>query len=251
LLFKHRGRKWKLTLDNGYHSYVYPFPNHDAGEVNIWTQNVDFHELQFVKKHLKPADVIYDIGCNVGNRTLALADTIAGGVLVDAGSYAIERANEHLQLNRLADRFTTIHAAVGAISGVVRFSNVGGASTVNRILDDADPGAEYEEVRLVTVDEIVRTTGKIPAFLKIDTEGNDFEVLRGAVNLIRSGKLRLIQFERLPTTDLAGIREFLAGAGWTVFTLRLDVPATDDATLNSSQNIFTAPVDYFKSAIGK
>src|SRR5690349_17143240 len=92
---KYRGKRWIIELENGLRSYVYPYPDHDAGEVNIWTRNVDFYELQFVRHHLRRGDFVCDVGCNIGNRTLALADLIGGGMLFDAGAKAVERAKEN------------------------------------------------------------------------------------------------------------------------------------------------------------
>ena len=36
-------------------SYVYPFPDYDAGEVNIWTRNVDFHDIRLARSIRAPA----------------------------------------------------------------------------------------------------------------------------------------------------------------------------------------------------
>jgi FkbM family methyltransferase len=251
LFFKHRNKRWKLALENGYYSYVYPFPDHDAGEINIWTKNVDYYEIRFIREHLRSDEVVYDIGCNVGNRTLAIADKVSGGVLVDAGQQAIKRTQENLALNRLDDRFITMHKAVGEHMGKVYFTNLGGASTVNKIISDLNRNEAFEEIELITVDSIVETTGRVPSFLKIDTEGNDFDVLKGAIKLIRSGKLRMVQFERLPQTDFSGIRNFLANEDWVVFALERNLPVTDEEALERSQNIFAVQKDYFKNFIKK
>src|SRR3989304_8719378 len=56
---------YQITLLNGMKSIVYP--DSDSGVSNIFTKNVDFYELDFIRKILKKGDFIIDAGCNVGN----------------------------------------------------------------------------------------------------------------------------------------------------------------------------------------
>jgi len=249
LLYKHFNRRWIIQLENGFHSFVYPFPDHDAGEVNIWTRNVDFYELQFVRSHLQPGDVVCDVGCNIGNRTLALADMINGGILFDAGSKAIERAKENFTFNNLDSKFIFIHKAVGAIAGTIHFTDLGGASTQNKIVNNDSQDTHRIEIELTTLNKEVRKLNLKPSFIKIDTEGYDLEVLKGATELIKGGYLRLIQFERLRNTDVKSFEEFFNSLGWCVFTLLKGQPTQNPDDVTKSQNLFAAPKEYFHRTI--
>ncbi|HPM29493.1 MAG TPA: FkbM family methyltransferase [Chryseolinea sp.] len=249
LLYKYFNRRWTIQLENGFRSFVYPFPDHDAGEVNIWTRNVDFYELQFVRSHLHPGDFVCDVGCNIGNRTLALADMINGGILFDAGSHAIERAKENFAFNNLDSKFIFIHKAVGANPGTIYFSDLGGASTLNKIVNNVHPGSNRIAVELTTLNEEVRKLSLKPAFIKIDTEGYDLEVLKGATELIEGGYLRLIQFERLQNTTVESFEEFFNSLDWRVFALQEGKPTQNSDDVYKSQNLFAAPKEYFLRSI--
>ncbi len=249
LLYKYFNRRWTIQLENGLRSFVYPFPDHDAGEVNIWTRNVDFYELQFVRSHLQSGDVVCDVGCNIGNRTLALADMVSGGILFDAGSKAIERAKENFTFNNLDSKFTFLHKAVGANAGRIYFTDLGGASTLNKIVNKGDAGLHCIEVELTTLNEEVRKLNLKPTFIKIDTEGYDLEVLKGATELIKCGHLRLIQLERLRNTSIESFEEFFNSLDWIMFALEKDRPTQNSCVLAQSQNLFAAPKEYFIRSI--
>src|SRR5262245_11873605 len=163
-------------------SIVYPYPDHDAGEINIWTRNVDWYDIRLIRSILKPGDFIVDAGCNVGNRTLAIADLIDGALLIDAGRRALERTLKNRRLNGLStEKFIVLHKAVGNHAGTVSFSDLGGASTQNRIVDAGSTGVTMVEVPLTTIDIELEWLGKRPAFIKVDVEGHDYQVLEGAL----------------------------------------------------------------------
>ena len=238
-LHKYCGRQWIISLENGFRSIVYPYPDHDAGELNIWTRNVDFHDTCFIRSLLQKGDTVVDAGCNVGNRTLALADLLGGALLIDAGKRAVERTEENLRLNGLdLSRFVVLRAAVGERKGVVRFTEVGGASTHNRVVDDAAASAAVA-VPLTTIDEEVERLGIRPAFIKIDVEGHDLMALRGSERTLRSGAVRLVKFEHNQSEPLQPFEAFFGQLGWCIFALDGGGKPTLEPTLiGRNENLF-------------
>ena len=87
-------KKYTIKLENNMLSVVYP--DSDSGENNIFTKNVYFYENKFIRKHLQKNNFIIDAGCNVGNRTLVLADIINGGLLIDANRECLSKLIENL-----------------------------------------------------------------------------------------------------------------------------------------------------------
>jgi FkbM family methyltransferase len=218
---KYQNKRWIISFDNGFRSIVYPFPDHDAGELNIWTRNVDWHELEFVRTHLSPGASMIDAGCNVGNRTLALADTLDSALLIDAGEVAVRRTRENIALNNLApEKFEVIHKAVGEKPGKVYFTNLGGADTGNKVVDPAEEGEEnLVEIELTTIDQEVQQRGMQPAFIKIDVEGQDLNALKGARSTLTSGCVKLVMFEHNSRDELAPLLDFFKSINWKVFCL--------------------------------
>jgi FkbM family methyltransferase len=250
--YKYRGKQWIVTFDNGMRSIVYPFPDHDAGEVDIWTRNNDLLETVFIRQFLNQEDRIYDIGCNVGNRTWVLADCIAGAVLIDAGEQAVRRATENRDLNGLppAD-FEVVLTAVGADVGHAFFSDFGGASTLNKILDEDLVTSKVQrcKVPVTTLDVEVRKRNWIPAFIKIDAEGHDLEVLKGAITTLKSGYVKYVKFERLSSVSLKSFEDFWAELGWTIFALdESGMPTRNPSRIEASPNLFARQSDEFEAS---
>ncbi|EFQ82070.1 methyltransferase, FkbM family [Aeromicrobium marinum DSM 15272] len=147
-------------------------------------------------------DTVLDIGANVGQYATLTRSAGFGGRIISceplSGAYAeISRRAAH------DDRWTALNVAVGAEPGTATI-NVSENSYSSSLRDmtsahlDAAPQSRFiatEEVPVTTVTEIVTTHGVDPsrALLKIDTQGFEGEVLRGAGDLI--GQVAAIQLE--------------------------------------------------------
>lgn len=242
-------RPWTITFENGYRSLVKTHPDHDAGERNIWTRNVDWYDTELIRRVLQKGDTVVDAGCNVGNRTWALADLLSGALLIDAGATAVQRTREHVRLNGLPeDRFHVVHKAVGATPGSITFTDLGGASTLNRVLEagqQAPPGVRTVVLERTTIDNELQRLGMRPAYMKIDVEGQDLPALQGALNTLRSGCVRLVKFEHNAPEPLQPVLDFWKELGWQVFALDRDRISQDRARLERDMNLFAAPMEVF------
>jgi FkbM family methyltransferase len=252
LLYKYAGRRWVIYFENGYRSYVYPFPDHDAGELNIRTRNVDYYDIEFIRRHLNQGDFIVDAGCNVGNRTWAIADIIGGALMIDAGEVAIKRTLENLLLNGLpAEKFCLIRKAVGDSEGVVSFLDLGGANTVNRVIgQEVEEGVKTCTVEMTTIDKELSIINRAPTFIKTDLEGHDLLALKGAVNTLKGGTVRLVKFEHNQTEPLDPLLSFFEALDWKVFALdRLGKPTDKPRYISQNMNLFAAPKHYYEETI--
>jgi FkbM family methyltransferase len=254
LRYKYAGQRWVIKFENGYRSYVYPFPDHDAGELNIQTRNVDYFDIEFIRKHIRTGDFIVDAGCNVGNRTLAIADLIGGALLIDAGEVAIKRSLENLLLNGLSpENYFLVKKAVGDTTGTVFFSDFGGANTVNRVISEKENNAvKTYPVEMTTIDQELSAINRSPSFIKTDLEGHDLLALQGAVNTLRSGTVRLVKFEHNQSEPLEPLLEFFEALSWKVFALdRRGKPTDQEAYIGRNMNLFAAPRPYYEEVILK
>jgi FkbM family methyltransferase len=128
--------------------------------------------------------VVFDIGANCGYYALRCA---ARGATVLAfepvgATYAALRSN--LERNGL-DRRAAVRAAVGEGSGTATinlYNSSGNNSLWRRNVDDGVVGTE--EVDIVSVDDLVAAGRPAPGLIKIDTEGAELSVLRGAARTI-------------------------------------------------------------------
>ena len=137
-----------------------------------------------------PGDTVIDIGANVGVTAIMSAVLVAPGRVV-----AVEPVPEtfvHLEQNisgSQIDGLTCVNAAIGAVEGTVKLvtrsgSNFAAFVGYEGVLDRYVGYDEYE-VRVRTVDWLVEEQLLTSVnFMKIDVEGYELEVLRGAVSVL-------------------------------------------------------------------
>ncbi len=173
---------------------------------NIYAGLHEFSEMMLVLHFLRPGDLFVDVGANVGSYTVlasgvAGADTIAFEPAPDTA--ALLRRN--IEINRL-DSLVTVHEmAASASDGHVSFTS--GRGPENAVSADGT-----NQVRAVRLDGVLR--GKSPAMLKIDAEGHDGEVIKGAEAILAGESLKVVIAEAVAPS----IRSTLADHGFSPVT---------------------------------
>ena len=171
---------------------------------------------------LHPGDTFVDVGAHVGLYTMAAALRVgpSGRVMAfepDPQSCALLR--ENVRLNALQGQITVEEAVVGRHAGSVRF--LAGGESESRVATAAEAGADALTVRSLALDGSV--LGRV-AVLKVDVEGYEEEVLRGALGLLTSPERRPraifveahpYAWEAVGTTS-ESLLALLDGAGYTV-----------------------------------
>lgn len=132
-------------------------------------------------RRVRPGDVVADVGAFIGLYAVALANRVGAGGCV----YAFEpdpvsfgRLCRHVTLNGLSDRVRTFPCAVGAESTHLSFA--GGRGPESVVVPKALPGAD--RVESVHLDSMFASEQL--DLLKIDVEGYEQHVLRGAAELL-------------------------------------------------------------------
>ncbi|HUV03775.1 MAG TPA: FkbM family methyltransferase [Armatimonadota bacterium] len=160
--------------------------------------------------------VVFDVGANIGYYTLtaALAVGTSGGVFAfEPLEQNFRRLERHVQANRLHN-VTIVKAAVGDRRGVARLE-IRSSPGLARLSENGTV-----EVPLVSLDSMIQG-GELPLpdVIKIDVEGAEMLVLKGAVSLFASAK-------PLVFLSTHGIKEeeeclrFLSERGYTFETLK-------------------------------
>lgn len=253
--FYHRPRKhtFQITLQNGMKSIVYP--DSDSGVSNIFTRNVNYYENEFIRSQLNKGDFVIDAGCNVGNRTLVLADIIGGALLIDANEECTNRLIENFKLNHInMKNYHICSKAVGSEKGRVLFTDMGGTSCLNKIVDDGNQLDVYAGyVEMTTIDDEMEHLGNPTcSFIKLDLEGYDLEGLIGAKKTLSNNHVRLVEFERWKTVELSLFKDFFDDLGWVIFALdSKGKPTYNEETILSSTNLFAMPESYIDSLEGE
>lgn len=157
-----------------------------------------------------PPSVVLEVGSNHGQQTLMMCSVASHFKQQDLTVHAFEPSSHaHSQLKDaiLHSEFSKTGVILNrlAVGGEVGscalhcFDEVGGGINSIYDRDHADQGilpSTIEHVEMTTIDAYVSNAAIVKVlYLKIDTEGNDAEVLAGADQCLRRGLIDYIQFE--------------------------------------------------------
>lgn len=155
-------------------------------------------------KILKPGNTLFDVGANVGYYTV-LGSRIVGdhGRVISFEPVAknISFLYRHMVLNNL--RNVDIVSAACSDSNSLAVFSAGPTSSMGHIVSDRNYLLENEQkmlVPVVTLDAVSQKLDILPNVLKIDVEGAEVEVLRGAANILSKNKPKI--FLSVHSTDL-------------------------------------------------
>ncbi len=180
---------------------------------------------------IRPGMRVFDVGAHIGIFALGAAARIRDGRV-----YAFEPLPEtaaalrhHILLNRYDDRVSVVEAAVsdgdGPIrlyaSGVSTMASLGRENPLMLSRSTLDQPIRELEVLSVTLDAFCDRSKVVPDVLKIDAEGAELRVLRGARHLLVN-EAPLIFCEIHPRqlrncgSSLAELEGFLAGIDYVL-----------------------------------
>lgn len=153
--------------------------------------NGEYHLLNKLKNKLK---TVFDVGANVGEWTNYIYN-----LKTDCQIYSFEPSKKtyaELQ-NNTNNQIKIFNIGFGIKKENVIFYNYD-SSTLNSIYkrDNVSKKITEEMVQIDTIDNFcIKNNINEISFLKIDVEGNELSVIKGANQMISSGKIKYIQFE--------------------------------------------------------
>ena len=160
-------------------------------------------ELELVEAFLEPGAVAVDVGANIGHFTVTMARAVGGAGRVHAFEPSAEsarRLRRSLELNG-RENVTVNEAALAAEAGTrVLYGYGPGTASWSTLAPRQIPGtaeaARQAEVAAETLDDYAERTGieRIDV-LKIDVEGGELDVLRGAERLFAARAVALVLVE--------------------------------------------------------
>lgn len=143
----------------------------------------------------RQGDTFFDVGANIGTVTIPVAMTGAECLAFEPAPANAARLAENAELNRLGN-VTVVEAAMWSETGTVALQ-VDGAEGAgrSRVVEDGD---DTIEVPAATLDQFAGGGAAAPDLLKIDVEGAELEVLRGAAATLGAGRVREVFVETHP-----------------------------------------------------
>jgi FkbM family methyltransferase len=247
--FLFRGARWQIRkrlhqsfvtkLPNNARLKVYP---HSTFSAVFYTRWVEKKDLLFIRKHADLAPTFVDVGANVGLFSASLFDKFSHFVLIEPMLACVAALRETCSLNPSV-QCEIINTAVSDRTGVALFFNDGDFSTTSRIVASAEAHrSECKSITVATLDHLLREH-KEDFVVKVDVEGHEEQVFRGAEGLFEAARIKLLVFERLGRTNIDNILTFFADMNYVTFFVQEDGTVTFDTTAVTAPliNLFACP----------
>jgi FkbM family methyltransferase len=152
--------------------------------------------IEWLERTLAASDVMWDVGTNVGAVSLVAARLCRQVVSFEPDPRSLESLRANISANGVAN-IEVVPAALGDGPGTARLHQADPRNTGRTsLMQDRGPLASTVDVTVTSADDFLAAHPQLaPTVMKIDVEGAEHLVLRGAAALLRSGRLRAIVFE--------------------------------------------------------
>jgi FkbM family methyltransferase len=194
------------TLDNGSLFILDPRSGNSVGA--IYTRIYSSRHVNFVRDQIIPGGTMVDVGAHTGLYSLLFNHLIRRVVLFEPAQDTLKLLARNMSINDI--NFDIRASAVGEKTGWCKFKITGENSATNHISVDG------ELTPVCALDDVLKDINDM-TFLKIDTEGGDLMVLKGAEGLLRRNPGSIIQVE--VTGDRGPTAELLKKYGYGVYII--------------------------------
>ena len=158
---------------------------------NIYTGLCEFEPMSFLLHFLRPNDLFIDVGANVGSYSILAAMRGARCLAFEPVLSACKILSESALLNDFGNIIKICNLALGNEKKRVEFTSF--LDTTNHVICDAEKQTGAIEIEMDTLDNVVRGLG--PSLIKIDVEGYEGNVIKGAHQVMSEDSLLALIIE--------------------------------------------------------
>jgi FkbM family methyltransferase len=160
--------------------------------------NMTIREDEIIE-HFTPkrGDIVVDIGAHIGHYTIIASKRVGANgkvVAIEASPSNFEILNRNIKLNQLANIINLNHVVYSKETKLKLYlpGEESGHTIYNTVISDrARNEDKFVEVNANTLDYLLQSKGikqEQINWIKIDVEGAEFEVLKGAANILSNSK---------------------------------------------------------------
>lgn len=211
-----------------------------------WPESKD---ILFLRRNYNifSAENFVDVGANVGLVSAHLFDLFKKFYLFEPAQSSyhallmLQKLNPDMALN-------IYNIAVGSFCGEIQFMDEGNHSGTSRVVKSKTEFTRQVPIR--SLDEILLSAPGL-FVVKVDVEGLEEDVFKGASELFKTGRVAAVMFERLGRTNLENIERFFKSLSMCVFYVRKDGSiSTQRVDIEKPlENLFACPENIFSLLI--
>lgn len=201
----------------------------------IWVQHPQEAEMVTYRELLGPGGLYVDVGANMGLTSILASSTgVVTEIVAFEPTHAYAASWHHNIHHNQVRNATLLQCAVSDKAGKIEFvinptgpmhNRINSGDTLHRYVDN-DPTQRVDRIVAVTLDEVAGLMGWTEvALLKIDVEGAEPLVLKGAEQLLRRKAIRALLIEFIPEFmremghDLDAYVAYIRGFGYEFYRI--------------------------------
>lgn len=235
------GHSFVKKLHTGAYINVCPSSSYSSIFYFKWLEQ---EEQLFIRNHKYLASTFVDVGANVGLFSALVFDCFKSFYLFEPSPSTFKALQDTCNLNS-GVQWHLFNVGVADQKGSMEFIDEGGLSGTSRFSGNNAPKVGQSPTISVNVDTldnlIPEEIGDI--ILKVDVEGFEERVFKGANRIFSKQQAKLVMFERLGRTNLQNLKEFFNLHNYTIFAVQKDgsISRNDDVISVPLINLFAMP----------
>lgn len=192
--------KWQICSRINQVPIIYPFTDKSriiiyrsmySATSNLYCGLDEFSDMGFLLHFLREDDLFVDVGANIGSYTiLSSAHVQAKTISIEPVLSTFSFLKDNISINHIESLVSPFQIAIGAQSSTINFTTK--YDTRNHVAKEGE--IELSEVSISTLDELLEGKEQ-PILLKIDVEGFESEVIKGAEKTLNNESLKAIIIE--------------------------------------------------------
>lgn len=192
---KYSNKKEVIKKVNNY--YMILHPNKKGLHKDLLIHDIrEAQATTFLQNKIKKGDIVLEAGANIGYYALLFAKGVGKKGLV----YCVEPSSENYKLLKINKEFNNLknmelkNIALGDKNGeeILNLFEEGNLNTIKKNTSSKLKGKE--RVKVMTIDSFLKNKTK-PNIIKMDVEGSEYDIIKGAKKLLEKNPPRLIFME--------------------------------------------------------
>jgi FkbM family methyltransferase len=195
---------------------------------DFWNGSYEIETCRFMERVLENNNICYDIGANLGYHTLIMARKVVGGrVFAFEPLYEAAAILERNLISNCLRNVILVKKAVTSKSGTISLGwNISIDQAAIRWASDSNRLYQPIVCDSTTIDDFIKAGNPPPTFIKIDVEGAEVDVLRGAIETLMQIRPS-VMCETHGADNAAKVYEILHGVGYRLFNVSQNVIPVD------------------------